>query len=479
MRSGLQTRCDRAGFPLPAPLTCCMDVASSKSICNDVPNASLSRAVFALSVHPYKTKDGQRYRTCWRENGRPRSRSFIRRKEANDFDIEIKARRLRGEVIPRTSRNTLAEAYEEWRRLYAKQRLSKKTLTRYAEAWDPHIKGRHDHYTLAQLVAEPQLFEEMLDEMRERGVGDETQRKVMIVMSSVFKAAKRWKKVSENPVREVPKPRAARKRTPSPLPPMVVERIRLQMRRRKTRDPSGARAIADACLVTLMAYAGLRPGEALALTWGDIKPKMLNIDKAVSVGEDDDNEEADTKTGGVRFPPLVEQLAADLADLRAARGETTDADLVFPASDGGYWSPSQYGNWRRRVWKPILKKLAEGKPPQPQLMKARPYDCRGSFVSLHLRAGENAVEVAEWGGHSPRVMFTYYAGVIKELRGEPTLPAAEQIARARDAVIEREREELDELMADLIEHPTITSVRMVRGRRDRTRAAITFYAPNI
>ncbi len=77
-------------------------------------------------------------------------------------------------------------------------------------------------------------------------------------------------------------------------------------------------------------------------------------------------------------------------------------------------------------------------------------------------------------------MFNHYANVIDELVGEPVLPAAEQIARARDAVVELERKELDELMADLIEHPTIASVggdgESGGGRR---RAAHAFYAPEI
>jgi hypothetical protein len=153
---------------------------------------------------------------------------------------------------------------------------------------------------------------------------------------------------------------------------------------------------------------------------------------------------------------------------------------VFPAEDGGHWSQSQYNNWRNRIWKPAMETLAGGEPPQPQLATTRPYDCRGSFVSLHLRAGENPLVVAEWGGHSPAVMFRSYANVIQELRNEPVLPAVEQIVRARDAVIELERQELDKMMADLIEHPTVSS----GGMDDITekpepvrRAADIFYGP--
>ena len=72
-------------------------------------------------------------------------------------------------------------------------------------------------------------------------------------------------------------------------------------------------------------------------------------------------------------------------------------------------------------------------PVRESLATAVPYDCRGSFVSLHLRAGASPLEVAAWAGHSPQVMFSHYANVIEELQGEPRLSAEAQITRARGA----------------------------------------------
>jgi integrase len=421
-----------------------------------------------MSVQQYKTADGVQWRVRWRDpDGKMRSRTTANKREALALDADVKSRKFRGEVIPRTSRDTLAAAYEQWKELYAKPYLTKKTLIRYEEAWEPHVKGRHDHHLLAEFVANPQLFDEMLAEMRERGVGNESQRKVLIVMSSVFKAAVRWQKVSTNPVLAVPKPSGTPTRIPHPFPPIVIERIRLQMLRRATRDVTGTRGLADASLVALMAYAGLRPGEALALTWADIGHRTLAIDKAVSLGE-----EAPTKTRRSRSVPLVEQLASDLTELREACGNPTEDKLVFPARSGGHWSKSQYNNWRNRVWNPVLKKLAESDPPQPRLAKAIPYDCRGSFISLQLRAGTSPLEVAKWAGHSPQVMFSHYANVIDELVGEPVLSATEQIERAREAVGKLETQELDKLVADLLEHPT---VRYVHGGGPAILAARIFF----
>lgn len=387
-----------------------------------------------MSVHPYKTKDGTRYRVCWRESGRLRSRSFASKKDAGDFDVQVKGHKLRGDPIPRASRDTLAQAYELWKKVYATPYLAPNTLARYEDAWKPHIKGRHDHHLLVEFVAEPQLLDEILADMRERGVGRESQRKVLLAMSSVFKTAVRLKKVSENPVPAVPKPKASRQRLPRPFPPLVVERIRLELRVRGARADHKILRLADACLVVLMAYAGLRPEEALALTWGNIETQIIVLDK--------------TKTDRPRHVPLSPSLAADLAELREARDNPAEDQLVFPNHEGKEWSKSQYNNWRNRAWKPVLAALASSKKyPLPRLAQAVPRDCRATFVSLHLRARENPLLVAKWAGHSPKVMFDHYAHVIDELVGQPEIPVEDEIVKARQTVATQQREALDELMA--------------------------------
>jgi hypothetical protein len=68
-------------------------------------------------------------------------------------------------------------------------------------------------------------------------------------------------------------------------------------------------------------------------------------------------------------------------------------------------------------------------------------------------------------------MFRHYANVIEDLVGEPTLSATEQIRRAREAVHEKQKEELDELVVDLLERPTLASA-------EGSGAAEVFYGPS-
>ena len=402
--------------------------------------------VEALSVHRYATADGTHWRVCWREGGRFRSRSFAGKKEAGDFDIQVKARKLRGEPVPSAGRDTLAQTYAQWKELRAPQ-LAKNTVATYDAVWRAHIRDRHDHHTLAEYVAEPQLIEEVVADMRERGAGNATQRKVLMVLSAIFTSAVGWNKVAINPVRATRKPSATLQRIPRPFPPLVVERVRLQMRGRKSKDVTKARPLADACLVTLMAYAGLRPGEALALTWADVGTRTLAIDKALSLGE-----VGPTKTGRARSVPLATPLRTDLDELRKTRESPTEDQLVIPNRVGGPWSPSEYNNWRNRVWTPVMQRLASSrKYPQPRLATAIPRDCRNTFVSLHLRAGTSPLEVARWAGHSPKVMFDHYANVIDELVGKPRVPVDDEIWAARQKVATMRKEALDGLMAIVLD----------------------------
>jgi integrase len=389
----------------------------------------------------------------WREStGRMRSTTVPSKRDATALDAGLKARKFKGEALPQRSKDTLAGAYEQWRRLRAPD-LAPQTVTSYQYVWNAHVSasGFDTHRLLTDLVADPMLFDELRADMRDRGVGPAAQRKVLTVLSAVLSQCVRWNKIPTNPLWRLPKPSASRQRIPRPFPPLVIERIRLRMMRRTTRRIDDMRPFGDACLVSLMSYAGLRPGEALALRWGDCGEHSLAVDKAVA-----DGQIGPTKTGVARTVPIALSLYSDLAGWHTVSGAPPDDEFVFPGRVGEQRSRTQVNNWRKRVWRPVLTSLATEKRLE-HLATAIPYDCRESFVSLHLRAGASPLEVAAWAGHSPQVMFAHYANVVEELVGEPRIPVEEQITRARDVVEDTPSEELDNLAAELFARPTVAS----------------------
>ena len=109
--------------------------------------------------------------------------------------------------------------------------------------------------------------------------------------------------LSANPARRVKKARSPRREEVQPLAPGTIEAMRVALDAR------------DATLISMLAYAGLRPGEALGLRWGDVRDQTLLVQRAISLGE-----EADTKTRQHRTVRLLAPLAADLRTWRMPPG---------------------------------------------------------------------------------------------------------------------------------------------------------------
>jgi integrase len=121
------------------------------------------------------------------------------------------------------------------------------------------------------------------------------------------------------------------------LDPLEFEAIRAAMEQ------------ADATLVSVLAYAGLRPGEALALKWGDIRDNTIHVSRALSFGE-----EKATKTGNSRAVHMIPALRWDLAAWRLVSGRPPAGAYLLPGPDGGAWDEGRYRRWRRFKFKPAL-----------------------------------------------------------------------------------------------------------------------------
>ncbi len=134
-----------------------------------------------------------------------------------------------------------------------------------------------------------------------------------------------------------------------------------------------------------------------------------------------------SETDPSRDVDLLPPLALDLGESRLLPGRPRDKAPIIPTVDADERKRHDWRNWRRRVYRPAS--LAAGVTGD-----MRPYRLRGSFVSLLLWAGEDLTYVAEQAGHSVATLARYYAGVIKELHGQPKNPAAEAIRVARERI---------------------------------------------
>lgn len=169
----------------------------------------------------------------------------------------------------------------------------------------------------------------------------------------------------------------------------------------------------------MLAYSGIRPEEARALTWRDVQDRTLIIDKAA---EPDGTLKA-TKTERNRTVRLMAPLRDDLAAFRVASGKPKDSSLIFARADGKAWTETDYRNWRRRTWRKAVEKSG--------VAIERPYDLRHSAASLWLHEGATPIQVAAWLGHSLAMLSSTYAHIIENLDPDDRRPAIDIVKEAR------------------------------------------------
>ncbi len=368
-----------------------------------------------MSVERVTLKDGTSlWRVRWRDaSGTNRSRRVGRKRDAIAFDAEMRRLRRTGDLdLLDAGEQTLSDFAQEWTRLYAIPKLSPKTLKSYASAWDHHVLPRLGAFRLRDVT--PEMIARLRADLHEAGVGDPTILRAMNVLHGMLERAVEWRRLPRNPARGVAKPANRRSRAVRPLPPSVVEHIRgVMLTKGRPRD---------ATLVGVLAYAGVRPQEALALRWGNIRDRTVLVDEAVALGR-----VTDTKNRRNRTVRLLAPLAQDLAEWRIAQGRPEDTRLIFPGPDGSPWTQSQWTNWNTRRWTPILR--AAG------VAHARPYDLRHSFVSLLILEGLSIVEIARQAGHNPTLTLETYGHVFDELDPGQRVPAEARIRAARDELV--------------------------------------------
>lgn len=356
---------------------------------------------------------GAVWRVRWRdEAGRERSKVLGTKRDAEAFDAEVRRRKRTGELVQLDAgRDSLSDFAEEWWRLYAVPNLAPKTRQVYADLWDRHVLPRLGGYPLRDLT--PEVLARFRVDLARAGVGDATIRKTLSIIQGVLQRAVEWHRLPANAARAVRKPPQRRARVVDPPSPFAVERMRAQLR-------AGGR-LRDATLICLLAYAGLRPGEALALEWRHLRERTVLVEGAIALGS-----LAETKTRQTRTVRLLPPLASDLAEWRMASGRPGENERIFPGREGRPWADHDWRNWRRRIFAPVAASVGLG--------SARPYDLRHAFCSLLIAEGRSVVEIARQAGHSPAMTLDTYGHVIDELEGSERRSAEAVIRDARDAV---------------------------------------------
>jgi len=203
--------------------------------------------------------------------------------------------------------------------------------------------------------------------------------------------------IPANPLTVVGKPRQPPTRRPEPLSPATIERVRAQLSQR------------DATLVSLMAYAGLRPDEATKARWRDLGERTLHV----HASKTERSRTVDVLAPLVRTSPSGGWPAAARPTARSSARPTTATNGGFTTGRTGAVASTS----RRR------RRRGDGRPsrlPASRLLRVAAA-VGGAQPHLRRRAGRPQRRHAR----EPQ------RGALKELEDEPRIRAVEAIRAAR------------------------------------------------
>lgn len=336
------------------------------------------RAVLSLGTGP----DGKRVRRKF--YGKTKAEALGKLREAQAAHA--------GGTLTAPTRLTVGEWLQQWL-AFREGKIEPKTWARYEVSVRCHLTPQLGHLALAKLTA--LHVEGLYAALAKAGLSPGEQKKAGGCLSTALRHAARLCLVSRNVAAEVPRPKAAR-------------------RQFLAWDAGQARRFLDAArtdrlyaLHALRLDAGLRPGEAFALTWPDVDLAAGTISITKSLESlNDQLRVKDLKTKGSRRTlPLsaatVQALTAHRQKM-AAEKKDTQRGLVFCDSHGGHL---RHANVNNRSYLPAVRRA--GVPRIPY------YDLRHCCATLLLTNGVNVKVVSERLGHaSIQITLDYYAHVM-------------------------------------------------------------------
>lgn len=328
------------------------------------------------SVSVYETAGGRRYRARWRtaEHAQREKKGFTTKKAAQLYAASQEVSKARGEYIDAAlSRVTVGERAVPW--LAGKSTSLKPSAYRALEiTWRLHVQPRWGSAPLVGI--EHSAVQEWVTELAAKRSATVTLRAYGI-LAGILDVAVRDRRVVRNVARGVDLPRK-------------VKKAHVYLTHEEV-DALAREAGQYATLVRVLAYTGLRWGEAAGLRVKhlDMLRRRLQVDEnAVKVGME--VIVGTPKSHRARSVPFPQFLAEALA--RQCEGKTRD-QLVFGDGHNHITTPDWAGGWF------VYAKKRAGVAPELTI-----HDLRHTAASLAIAAGANVKAVQRMLGHASAAM---------------------------------------------------------------------------
>jgi integrase len=371
------------------------------------------------SVTSYETARGKRYRVRYRkpDHSQTDKRGFRTKRDAELFLASTEVSKARGEYIDASaSRMAIGELGKIW--LSSQTHLKPSAFEPLEIAWRLYVEPRWGASALSEV-----RFSDVQTWISQLTLGTATTKhakpgprsatvvlRAYGVLAAILDSAVRDRRLLANPARGVSLPRKV-KRAHTYLSHEQVELLALQSRYHGT-------------LIRLLAYSGLRWGEAIALRVRDvdalrrrlsIRENAVRVNGKIIIGT--------PKNHSARTVPLPDFLTLELARACESKGPES---LLFGNGNDHLKQPAHRDGWFEVA-------IARAQEFDPTFVRLTPHDLRHTAASLAVSAGGNVKAIQRMLGHSSAAMtLDVYADLFDD--DLETLGIALNAARARSDV---------------------------------------------
>ncbi|UQN29444.1 tyrosine-type recombinase/integrase [Brachybacterium kimchii] len=304
-------------------------------------------------------------------------RGFPTKRDAEAWLTDAEGAKRRGEFVEVSAgRIHLAELADPWLRA-KRTRVKPSTLDGIEGAWRIHVRPRFGRTSVARIL--PSEVEAWIADLVDAGKSPTVVRRAHAVLAQMLDTAVRDRRIAVNPARGITLPRAR----------SSAHRYLSHLEVRSVAERAGEHRT----LVYLLAYGGLRWGEAAALRVMDVQGARVRVDRAVvptrngwKVGTPKTHERRT-----LYLPGFVARMVADETEGRDPMA------LLFPAPRGEYLrTPGRVRRGRRLWWQAALEDAG--------VDYLRIHDLRHTAASLAVQSGAHVKAVQRMLGHRSAAM---------------------------------------------------------------------------
>lgn len=344
------------------------------------------------TIKSYETKTRGKLYEVWYtkpDGTRGHDRGFARKGDAETYLTTIEASKLRGSYIdPTDAKVTVGQLGKAWLELH-RFKLTESSFHSVESCWRVHVEPKWGGYAVGRITKRD--VQVWLNELG-KSLSHTSVARARDLLAGIFDEAIEENRVNKNPARGL----AVKKKS---IPDEVflthqqVEALASQAR------------YGD--LVRVLAYTGLRWGEATALRVRnvDLTRRRLNIREGVTEvnGQHILGSVKSHERRAVAYPDFLDEAVA-----AACRGKHPE-ERLWLSPTGGFLRPghSQQG-WFAQAVKRVMDADA-------RFRRVTPHDLRHTAASLAISAGANVKVVQRMLGHkSAKVTLDTYAALFPD-----------------------------------------------------------------